>query len=544
MADCIALAQETGRALFVPESFPALLREREELLARTDRIAAYAELLCAASSPGSDAGALRQRVEIFERRVKDQARVFELAWAGLDEPTAKSFLAALGEHPAGHNLAKFRRFGPHLLDPGRETLLSNALWPARSAWLAQWRDLAGMAQAGRLLGRLSHPRSSTRASAARALGRGLRRHRALFAGVLWGLLLLERLENTARNHPHWSFRRAVEEETTPRAVDGLVAGLRRGFPLVGRYFRLKARLLGLGVLAAHDCLTPPVPGLGRAVSWPAAQRLALAALGRIAPALAGRARVFFEQERIDAPPRPGKAPGAFCRGLGPGEVPFILLNASGRPRDVAVLVHELGHGLHHLLSDGLGPTGARPPFALSEAVAVCGELALSEERLARARSDKARLAALCLRLEDDITTIFRQAALHAFEHEIHLRETLTGDDCDTAWLAVQEELYQGAVTGHEPSGWAVTPHFFVVPGYVHIYARAGCLAWALWKRREAMGVGFGAAFTDLCAAGGSRSLAALLEPFGLDPDAPDLACTALECFEANLDQAEQLAGGL
>lgn len=542
MAGCLGLAREMGRVVLGVESFPALLRQREALLARTDRIAAYAELLCAAPEPGSDTDTLRQRVEAFTRLIKDQIRAFDLAWAKLDDPTARSLLTALGKHPAGHNLAKSRLLAPYRLDSGRETLLFDMLSPARSAWLAQWRELAGAVEAGRLLGQLSHSRRLVRAGAARALQRGVTHHRVLFAHVLNGLLLLERLEDNTRKYPHWLFKRAVEEETTPRAVDALVAGLRRGFPLVGRYFRLKARLLGLDVLAAHDRLAPPVPGYGRAVSWSVAQRLALCALGRLAPSLAGRARVFFDRERIDAPSMSGKAPGAFCRGVGAGEAPFILLNASGRARDVAVLVHELGHGLHHLLSDTLGPTGARAPFALAEAVAVCGELALTEERLARARSETARLAALCLRLEDDITTIFRQAALHVFEHEIRNRETLTPDDCDTAWLALQEELHQGAVVGHAPSGWAVTPHFFVVPGYVHVYARAGCLARALWQRRGTMGSGFGTAFEDLCAAGGSRPLAALLAPFGLDPRSPDLVDFTLRRFEANLEQAEGLAG--
>lgn len=540
-AACLRVCESFAGTALSMETFPGLIRDYEAILSGLDRAEAFDELRRAIRTRDAQAEAWRQRVLAFRSRVRNRILGFELAWAGLDEPSARAFLSALGSHPARHNLAKARLFGPHRLSPDREALLEEALTTVRSGWTAQWGDLAGEAGAGVLLARQSLPGRARRATAAGRLAGNLRGRRALFARVLEELVLAQRMEGRARNHPHWLFARCVEEETTPRAVERLVGRAARAFPLVARYCRLKARLLGLDVLAAHDRLAP-LPGLGRAMSWQGMRGLVLAALGRISPNLAQRAVVLFEEGRIDASPKPGKAPGAFCRAVGTGEAPYVLLNATGKARDAAVLAHELGHGLHHLLSDCLGPLGARPPAALAEALAVCCELALHEERLSRARSDKARLAALCQRLEDDITTIFRQAALHLFEDGLHRRATLTADDLDSLWTGAQDELYQDAVRDHDPSGWAVTPHFFLVPGYVHVYARAGCLAWGIWSRRESMGAGFGPAFEELCAAGGSRPLAELLAPFNLAPDDPGLADLALERFANHLKQAERLAG--
>jgi len=568
MADCLDLAKDftrsnmsglpamSGSPCLSGQSrgvFPEIVRAYEEILAREERVEAFAELWGALRTKDGATEGLRRRVGIFQRSVRLRLRPFELAWAELDNAQARFQLETLGDHPAQHNLEKARRFRPHLLDPDREALLTNILSPIRSAWMAQWGDLIGTiecshsnqaAPLGKLLVLLSHPSRTVRAASEAKLGRALEHSRSLFARVLEGSVLAKNQEDQARNHRHWLQARTLNEETTTKAVDHLMEGIRCGFPLVRRYFRLKAKLLGQDVLAGHDRLAPPLPGFGRAMSWPDVQSLALAGLARLTPSLADMALVFFKEGRIDAAPRPGKVPGAFCRSTGDGSAPFILLNASGRARDTAVLVHELGHGLHHLLSDGLGPLGARAPMALGEALAVCGELALFEERLARARSGKARLVLLCHRLEDDITTIFRQAALHGFEDDLHRsRDQGTGgpDGLDALWLKSQEELYQGAVSGHLPTGWAVIPHFFLVPGYVHVYVRAGSLAVALWERREAMGPNFAPAFEALCAAGGSRPLTTLLAPFGIDPDDPGLAESVLKRFQTTLEQAERLA---
>ena len=62
------------------------------------------------------------------------------------------------------------------------------------------------------------------------------------------------------------------------------------------------------------------------------------------------ARRFFDEGWIDAPVRPGKAPGAFAHPTTPSAHPYVLVNYLGKPRDVMTLAHELGHGVHQVLA--------------------------------------------------------------------------------------------------------------------------------------------------------------------------------------------------
>ena len=540
MASCLRAARALAKTPLEKKNFPALVDGYQEVLEQLDRIAAVAELRAAASAADPDTEALRQRVLKFQGRVKRALLPFELAWAKLGQARAAGLLVGLKDHPAGHGLAKARALGPYRLDQAREGLLAGVLEPVRSAWAAQWRELSGAVRAGGRLGLMAHPAPKTRARAAKRLEAALRSQAGLFCRTLWGTVTAERLEDQARGYPHWLFPRAASEETTPEEVDRLTGQIRQACHLAAGYYRLKAGLLGQEVLAGSDRLAPPLPE--KRLNFRAMSSLVLAGLGRISPELADLAKVFFSQGRIDAGPRPGKVPGAFCRAVGQGDIPYIMLNARGQARDAAVLAHELGHGLHHMLAADQGYIGCKPTLALAEAVAVCCELALFEERLDRAETDRDRLLVLCQRLEDDITTVFRQAVFHGFEHGLRGLEIMTAPDLAGLWLKTQDELCQGAVAGHDPNGWAVVPHFFLLPGYVNIYARAGCLAWAIWQRRPAMGCNFYPAFRGLLEAGGSKPLAELVAPFGLEPGHPDMGKIFFQAFATNLEQARDLSG--
>ena len=112
----------------------------------------------------------------------------------------------------------------------------------------------------------------------------------------------------------------------------------------------------------------------RSCPGPRRERIVLGAYAAFSPELADIGRRFFVNRWIDAPVRPGKAPGAFAHPTVPSAHPYLLLNYQGRTRDVMTLAHELGHGVHQVLAGPQGQLMADTPLTLAETASVFGEM--------------------------------------------------------------------------------------------------------------------------------------------------------------------------
>src|SRR5262249_56175089 len=118
---------------------------------------------------------------------------------------------------------------------------------------------------------------------------------------------------------------------------------------------------------------------------------------------------------IDAPVRPGKAPGAFAHPTVPSAHPYVLLNYMGKPRDVMTLAHELGHGVHQVLAGSQGALMADTPLTLAETASVFGEMLTFRALLAAETDAKSRKVMLASKVEDMLTTVVRQIAFVEFQ---------------------------------------------------------------------------------------------------------------------------------
>src|ERR1700726_4280899 len=165
----------------------------------------------------------------------------------------------------------------------------------------------------------------------------------------------------------------------------------------------------------------PLPqAVTRTIGWAEAKETVLTAYGAFSPKMATIAERFFAERWIDAPVRPGKAPGAFSHATTPSAHPFVLLNYQGKPRDVMTLAHELGHGVHQVLAAPNGALMAPTPLTLAETASVFGEMLTFKKLLAGTTDQKQRKAMLAAKVEDMINTVVRQIAFYDFERKVHI----------------------------------------------------------------------------------------------------------------------------
>src|SRR5690606_31336556 len=172
-----------------------------------------------------------------------------------------------------------------------------------------------------------------------------------------------------------------------------------------RYYAMKAKWLGRETLEHWDRNAPLPSADTRTIPWEEARDTVLSAYSRFSPEMAEIAGRFFERGWIDAPARPGKAPGAFAHPTVPSAHPYVLLNYQGKTRDVMTLAHELGHGVHQVLAAPNGPLMAPTPLTLAETASVFGEMLTFRALLEKAETAEKRKIMLAGKVEDMLNTV-------------------------------------------------------------------------------------------------------------------------------------------
>src|ERR1700739_4307627 len=340
--------------------------------------------------------------------------------------------------------------------------------------------------------------------------------------------------------------RHLNNRVEREVVDALVSSVRAAYPkLSHRYYRLKAGWFKKKKLAYWDRNAPlPFAATGT-IAWPEAQDMVLTAYRGFSPRMADIAERFFTDRWIDAPVRPGKAPGAFSHPTTPSAHPYVLMNYQGKPRDVMTLAHELGHGVHQVLAAKNGPRMAPTPLTLAETASVFGEMLTFKRLLAQTTSARQRQALLAGKVEDMINTVVRQIAFYSFERAVHTERRngeLTAERIGEIWLSVQGESLGPAIDirpGYE-NFWMYIPHFIHSPFYVYAYAFGDCLVNSLYAVYENAQAGFAERYLAMLAAGGTKHYSELLKPFGLAAQDPQFWDGGLSVIAGMIDELERM----
>jgi oligoendopeptidase F len=385
-----------------------------------------------------------------------------------------------------------------------------------------------------------------RKAAADALAKTFKANARLFTLVTNTLAKDKEISDRWRGFVDVADARHLSNRVEPEVVEALVAAVRAAYPrLSHRYYALKAHWFGKKRLPHWDRNAPLPKVAARTIGWSEAQETVLTAYGAFSPKMAAIAERFFADNWIDAPVRPGKAPGAFAHPTVPSAHPYVLLNYQGKPRDVMTLAHELGHGVHQVLAAPNGALMAPTPLTLAETASVFGEMLTFKKLLAGTTDKKQRKAMLAAKVEDMINTVVRQIAFYTFERKVHGERRsgeLTAERLNAIWLEVQVESLGPAIDlrpGYE-TFWSYIPHFVHSPFYVYAYAFGDCLVNSLYAVYEHAAAGFAERYLAMLAAGGTKYHAELLKPFGLDARDPAFWQGGLSVIEGMIEELEGL----
>jgi oligoendopeptidase F len=536
--------------------------ELEELLGRAGN---YVMLRFSEDTADPERGAQLMVVQERSTAMATKLVFFELEWAELDEDRVEQLLADPVLDFCAHHLRNLRRYRDHLLSEPEERLLTEKSVSGASAWVRLFDELTSaiavelpaelVGQPGEAtvsagleagLSLLQHPDRDVRSTAAAAVTEALAPGLRTRAYVFNTLLLDKSVDDRLRRYPSWVSSRNLSNEASDASVQALVDAVVARYDIAQRWYTTKAQVLGVERIADFDRMAS-VASDESTVGWSAARGMVLDAYASFSPELADVARRFFEESWIDAPTAEGKRPGAFCAYTVPSHHPYVLLNWTGRNRDVLTLAHELGHGLHAYLAREQGVFHQSTPLTLAETASVFGEAVTNNALLEQIDDPAQRFALLASTLEDSIATVFRQVAMNRFEDAVHNARRDEGElsvdrfgevwaDTQTAMLGESVELTDGYRTW-----WSYIPHFIGSPGYVYAYAYGQLLALSVYARYRERGGDFVPSYLELLRAGGSLPPEELGRIVDCDLADPGFWDAGLDIVDGQLDAAIEAA---
>jgi len=520
-----ALVAEIDEATFVE-----ILGLVEKLAYVSQQLDGYAILRFFEDTGDPDALALRGRAEKALADARNHALAFELRWKALDAADATRLLAAAGDN--AYYLEKLRSFAPYTLSEAEEKVVNvknihginglQTLYMMITNGFTYDFPVDGKTRTltrSELMDYISDSSAERREAAYRAfLGvYGARSEElAQIYKCIAGSWHDENVGLRGASSP--ISVRNLENDLPDDVVQTLLETCRHNAELYQRFFRLKARWLGLPKLRRFD-LFAPLERTEAGVSFAEAVDLILGAFRAFSPTMANLAQRVLDEGHLDSSLRPRKRGGGMSWDALPGMTPWVLVNYAERADDVATLAHELGHAVHAMMAAEHSALTFSPSLPMAETASNFASLLLLERMLDGALPEQRRTP-LARHVEKSYTAILRQAFFVLFEQEAHriVAEEATSDVLSAAYLESLRTQFGGSVEVDDAFRyeWLSLAHFFTMPFYDYAYAFGLLLVLSLYRRYKAEGEAFVPKYLKILAYGGSKAPIAVLDEAGFD----------------------------
>jgi oligoendopeptidase F len=526
---------ETLRTQLVPDlpdgTFLGIVRRLEAIARLTHRIYGYAGLWFAEDTQNQAAQAFMSRVDQFMAGIGNRTLFFSLWWKGLEDAAAERLMAEAGDYR--YWLEEMRHFKPHTLSEPEEKIINikdvtgvNALQTLYDSITNRYTfklEVEGEVKEmtrDELSVYVHHHDPALRAGAYQELYH-VYGHDGPILGQMYQTVV-RNWHNEQVDLRHFASpiaARNLANDIPDDVINTLLDVCQRNAGLFQRFFRLKARWLGLERLRRYD-IYAPVAKSDKTYDFPTAAGMVFDAFQHFTPQIAGLARRVFETNHLDSEVRKGKRGGAFCWSALPNLTPWVLANYQGRPRDVATLAHELGHAVHAMLAADHSLFTFQASLPLAETASTFGEILLVDHLLAGESDAAVRRDMLFQQADDAYATIMRQAFFALFERQAHemVQQGATVDELAAVYLDNLHTQFGDAVevTDEFRWEWVSIPHIYNVPFYVYAYTFGQLLVLSLYQQYRAQGEAFKPRYLKILAAGGSDAPARVLSQAGLD----------------------------
>jgi oligoendopeptidase F len=540
------------------QAFLAILRQYEALVERIYVLGAYGSLWFSENTQSPEALTYRNRMQQVLTEIQNRTLFFDLWWKELDDDQAERLL------PKGQDNADFRyylqdlrRTKPYTLDEKSEQLVNTKDANGIEAVLTLYSMLTNRLEftievdgetktitRDALMSYAQSPRADLRAAAYQELYRVYEKEANILAQIYANRVRDWHNEQVGLRHYSSPIAvRNVSNDIPDAAVDALLNVCRANSGLFQRYFKLKAGWLGMEKLRRYD-IYAPLAKSDRQIDYADAVETVLDTFEHFDPMVARQAARVFAQSHIHSQVQKGKRGGAFCATVLPSMTPWVLMNYTGKVRDVATLAHELGHAIHSMLAEKHSVLTQHPTLPLAETASVFAEMLLTERIVAEEKDPLVRRELLAAAVDDMYATVMRQAYFVLFERAAHaaIMENKSPAELYALYMEHLNEQFGDSleITPEFQYEWVSIPHIYQTPFYCYAYSFGQLLVLALYRRYQQEGEAFKPGYIKLLAYGGSARPEEILREAKIDITDPAFWQGGFDVIRDMIDELEAI----
>jgi len=526
---------EKRRAVLVDDIsqdvFLSVVKDMETIVALGQKVATFAGLFFSEDTQNEIAQSLMARVDQFVSEMTNRTLFFELWWKALPQEKAQKLMDASGDYQ--YWLEAIRLFIPHTLTEAEEKIINTKNVTGVSALQMIYSSItnryvykltvAGEEKEltrGELMMYVRTSDADIRAKAYQELYRIYGNDAPILGQIYQTIVRDWRNEQVSmRKHSDPIAARNLVNDIPDSVVNTLLDVCKTSAPVFQRFFKLKAKWLGVERLRRYDVYAPVVESDKR-YSFDEAATIVLDAYTRFDPKFATLAQRIFDENHLDSEVRKGKRGGAFSWAAGPDLPPWVMLNFQGKSDDVSTMAHELGHAVHAMLAAHHSIFTFHSNLPLAETASTFGEMVLVDYLLQHETDETVRRDILFSQVDDAYATIMRQAFFALFEREAHekINNGASVGELAEAYMQNLKEQFGDSVDVADEFRWewVSIPHIFDVPFYVYAYTFGQLLVLSLYQQYKSEGEAFIPRYTKILSTGGSKAPVKVLEEAGIN----------------------------
>ena len=371
-------------------------------------------------------------MEEFSKKIENDMQFFHLRIAKIPKSLQKKFMAHKALQRYRHYLERIFAESAYLLSEPEEKIMNLKTSTSYRNWVRMTSDFLSRQERKVLLEDGSHASKTlseimsllksrdrkVRDTAAKALNDILGGHVDMAEVEINSILANKKTDDELRKVPRPDLLRHLSDDLDSDTVDTLLDAVEKRYDISCRFYELKARLLGMKKLRYHDRMIEYGRIAGK-YSFDRSVEMIRRVFGRLDNEFLTIFNDFMKNGQFDVYPRKGKGSGAFCVHHLITQPTYIFLNHTDKLSDVLTLAHELGHGINNeLIRKKQHALDFGTPTSTAEVASTFMEDFVLREILRQA-DDELRLSIMMMKLNDEVSTIFRQVACYRFEQELH-----------------------------------------------------------------------------------------------------------------------------
>src|SRR3970040_891227 len=515
------------------KKFMGILHEVEEISEKMSKIGGYASLSYSADTQSDEATSLMTRMSKLGSEISNKILFFDLWWKiQVDDKNAKRLIKDSGE--LAEYLSHKRLFAKYALSEPEEKIINTLDVTGISALVKLYDKMTSAYEYKMKVGgktkkmtreeitnyiRSTNPK--IRETAYKTILTKYTENKGVIGEIYQNIVLNWKDEGIEiRGYKSPISMRNIGNNIDDKTIESLLTVCRKNSPVFQKFFIQKAKMLKMKKLRRYDLYAPAAANIKeKNYQYDKSVKLVFESLRRFSPKLEEFAKKVFNEKHVDSSIRVGKRDGGFCSTLTPKITPYVLVNFTGKIRDVFTLAHELGHAVHSQTAQDRSILVQDAPLPLAETASTFSELLLYDNLSDKITDDEKKIM-LSEKIDDQYATIMRQSFFTIFEVAAHeqIGKGTTIDEISKTYIQNLKGQFGNSVAVSEDFAieWSCISHFYYTPFYCYAYSFGNLLALSLFQRYKKEGNDFVSSYINILAAGGSKKPEKLLAEHGFD----------------------------